>query len=142
MLFGLDKMIDKILPPGDPMARWRTVMSTVTLGLAAAIAIGWSLVPGLPGFAQTPALDALRHEMEQGQNETKASIARIETTQSVILVRLIASDLESARSNQCKALSEKNTGAAQGWRERLDASLYEYRLSAGRDYPLRPCSEY
>lgn len=142
MLFGLDKMIDKVLPPGDPLSRWRTVMSFVTLALVAGVGWGWGLIPGLQGFAQTPTVAAIEAKLAEVQSKTDQSIARIEHTQSVILVRLIASDLEAARANQCEALGNKNTGAAQGWRVRLDASLYEYRLNAGRDYALRPCTEY
>lgn len=142
MLFGLDKMIDKVLPPDTPEGRWRTIITLFSIALAAATLVGWGLVPGLQGFAQTVTVQSVEHKLEEVQRKTDESIARIEATQSVILVRLIASDLEAARASQCKALEDKNTGAAQGWRTRLDASLYEYRVSSGREYPLRGCGEY
>jgi hypothetical protein len=110
------------------------------LGVHAAWAIGW--IPGLDGFAQSHQVVVLEKNLENNAVQYKAGIEDIKKTQEMILTRLIASDVEAARGAQCRALADKNPSGAQGWRVRLDSALYEYRVTAGRDYLLRPCDEY
>lgn len=136
------EFLSKIFPPMTAMQTWRVTMALfmMLLGIQAAWAIGW--IPGLDGFAQTHQVAAIQKTVEENATEYKTSISKIENTQNTILARLIASDIENARSFQCKAIAERNTSGAQGWRVRLDAALYEYRFIAGRDYLLRTCDEY
>lgn len=136
------KVVTTILPPMSPMQTWRVL---VAIGLMmAGVHVAWACgyIPGLAGFAQTAQVEQIKKTVDDGQKKTEQSVEAIKQTQGVILTRLIASDVESARASQCKALAEGNQAAAQGWRVRLDASLYEYRYNAQRDYVLRPCSEY
>ena len=138
----LISVFEKLLPPMSALQTWRVIMAILVmlLGIQAAWAIGW--LPGLDGFAQTGQVTMIQKTIENNSTEYKSSIAKIENTQSMILARLIASDIEMARGAQCKALTERNNAGASGWRVRLDAAMYEYRISAGRDYLLRPCNEY
>lgn len=136
------KIVEKILPPMDALQTWRVtiVIGLGLLGIHAAWAIGW--IPGLDGFAQTGQVAEIRKAVEETKKSTEDSVAQIQMTQNTILARIIASDVERAREAQCRAISEKNQAGVQGWRVRLDGSLYEYRVTAGRDYVLRPCDEY
>lgn len=136
------KVVEKLLPPMSPLQTWRVIVVILlgALGVHAAWAIGW--IPGLDGFAQQAQVRHIEDKIEQNRVVYTQSIEEVQATQSSILVRLIAADVERAREAQCKALTERNTGAAQGWRVRLDSSLFEFRVQAGRDYVLRPCDEY
>lgn len=136
------KLVTTILPPMTAMQTWRVL---VAIGLMlAGFHVFWAagMIPGLTGFAQTNQVAEIKRTVEETQKKTDASIASIKDTQSIILVRLIASSIEDARARQCDALKTGNPQGAQGWRARLDSALYEYRVSSGRDYALRGCDEY
>jgi hypothetical protein len=135
-------VFEKLFPPMSALQTWRVMMAIfiMLLSVHALWAIGW--IPGLDGFAQTHQIVSIQKEIEDNASEYKSSFNKIEQTQNTILARLIASDIETARGHQCKAIADRNTSGASGWRVRLDAALYEYRFAAGRDYPLRSCDEY
>jgi hypothetical protein len=135
-------LIEKLFPPMSAIQTWRTLMAILVMALClqAAAAMGW--VPGMHGYAQIQQVAELKEKIEANAAGYKSSIDKIESTQNVILARILASDIETARSLQCKSIAERNTSAVQGWRVRLDASMYEYRTVSGREYTLRPCDEY
>lgn len=135
-------LFEKVFPPMSALQTWRTIMACLVLLLCfhAAWAIGW--IPGLDGFAQSHQIISMQKTMEDNAEGYKNSIDKIEASQSAILARIIALDIEAARQAQCKSLAEHNSAGAQGWRVRLDAAMYEYRLTAHRDYVVRPCNEY
>lgn len=135
-------LFEKFFPPMTAIQTWRVMMGLVALFVCFHILWAANFIPGLDGFAQTNQITQIKNDVQTLGEENKKAIAQINQTQNVILARLIASDIEAARASQCRALAERNSSGAQGWRVRLDSALYEYRLTAGRDYNLRPCDEY
>lgn len=138
----LFKMIDQVVPPMPPNLRWRVLITFMVIMLIANALWAWGWVPGLQGYAQSAQVQELQHQLTTVQSDTKASVDDIKRTQSTILARLIAGDIEAARVQQCRAIKEANRGAAEGWRVRLDGSLYEFRQLMQQAYNLRSCDEY
>lgn len=135
MLEKLYSALSAVIPPGDAspitLARWRLAVAGGFFAMAFHVAWACGWVPGLPGFAEARDLreqQVIVQEVAQGQN--------------LILVRLIAADIETARQRQCQALRENNRAAADGWAVSLNTALREYLTFAGREYVVRPCSEY
>lgn len=121
---------------------WRTTVAIIVVALVVNMAIARSWLPGSDGFAQNSTVASIKTTMETNAEQYKLSISSIEKTQNIILVRLIGSDVEQARSAQCAAIKTGNSAAAEGWRARLNASLAEYRFTASQEYALRSCGEY
>lgn len=135
-------LFTKIFPPMSPIQTWRTVIAMCVIALIVNMAIARSWIPGTDGFAQNSSVAGIKTTMEQNAATYKQSITDVQHTQTVILLRLIVGDIESARVQQCKALKEHNTGAAEGWRVRLYSAMYEYQQASGQTYALRDCNEY
>lgn len=103
-------------------------------------ACGW--VPGLEGFAQSSKLEEVKTQIISLRDENEKTVQSINVTQTAILVRLIRSDIETARAQQCRAIREGNPTAAEGWRYKMQVGLNEYLSSTGQGYALRGCDEY
>lgn len=138
----LFKMIDQVVPTMPASLRWRVLISFMVVLLIANALWAWGLVPGLQGYAQAAQVQTVQQQLTAVQQDTKLAVDDIKRGQSVILARLIAGDIEAARVQQCRSIKEKQPGAAEGWRVRMYASLYEYSQVAGHEYRLRSCDEY
>lgn len=95
--------------------------------------VGWAMgiVPGLDGFAR-------KSDLVQQEQKIESMLG----TQEEILRRIVAQSIEDARQRQCHLLAEQQPGAAEGWAQTLLTNLEEYRVMTGREYSLRPCTEY
>lgn len=136
------KNVVEILPPMTANMRWRTLVSIAIIALMFHVFWSMGLVPGLEGYAQTTQIQSVEKKLDDNSAKYTAAIEDVRRSQTNIIVRLIASDAENARTQQCKALKEKRPDAAEGWRARLLSSLAEYQQAAGYGYRLRDCTEY
>jgi hypothetical protein len=134
--------LEKVLPPMTRLQTWRVTMALgLMLGMFhIAWACGW--VPGLEGFAQSYVVKSIEQRIADFETSNKLTVEQINRKQDNIIVRLIRSDIEEARAQQCIAIKDRNTGAAEGWRARLQVALNEYYSTTGAGYALRGCDEY
>ena len=114
---GLD--IKELLPPGDPMTRWRFVMVGILIALLLNSAAGRGVFGGVLQYASAA--------------ETRQNSVKIDR----ILKLQIAQTLRDLREQECRA-----NGNIRLIQDTIEDYQEEYKnLNQGKRYPLPSCDE-
>lgn len=117
--------------PVDTTTRLRILVVAFVCGVCFHIAWACGWVPYTVGFARADQLSLQEDKiklMVDGQQK--------------ILVRLLTSDIEIARQQQCYAVRIKNESAIGGWSAQLRTAMQQFNEETKANYSLRDCSEY
>lgn len=117
-MFDLLKLI---IPPGDPLGKWRMIMAAAVAISMVHIVLAKGLVPGFDGYALSA--------------EASANASQLQSITEILLEQSIA----SARREQCRALASGNGQARQLAEANLRRYLARYDKETGRQYPLLDC---
>ena len=114
-------LLKALIPPGDPVGKWRMVMAAAVAFSLIHIILAKGLVPGFDGYALSA--------------EASANASALQS----ITVILLEQSISNARRAQCLARASGNIQARGLAEDNLRRYLARYDMETGREYPLLDC---
>ncbi len=115
-------LLKALIPPGDPLGKWRMIMAAAVAFSMIHIVLAKGLVPGFDGYALSA--------------EASANASALQSITVILLEQSIA----SARRAQCQASASGNIQARGLAEDNLRRYLAQYNQETGRQYPLLDCA--